>query len=104
MIIPTALHFFGARAYRDTTTGRWASRAQYLAQADAFAQAQRFARGLMMALCRPVLGSRTPGRAVRHTIHEELGRRHPERAPRLQTPGQARFYSQAPKWGFGGGR
>lgn len=86
MIIPTSHRCLTAQVLRDTRTGRWARRSDYLAQIEAAAQA--FARGLMMAICRPLLGSRTPGTASRHMIHQELGRRHSEPALRLQTPGQ----------------
>lgn len=105
MVYPTAQGLYGGgTAYRDSRTGRWASRAAYLAQVEAIAaraaEARVFAGALMMALCRPVLGSSTPSRAARHAIHQELGRKHPGRPLRTMTPAQERFYGQAAKWGF----
>lgn len=104
MIYPTQHHFFGVRAHRDARTGRWASRADYLAQVDRVAaqvlEARAFAGALMLALCRPVLCSRAPSRAARHAVHRALGDAHPQPFPSLTTPGQRAWTRRNPvAWG-----
>lgn len=104
MIYPTRHYFFGAQAHRDARTGRWASRAAYLVQVDRIAaqaaEARVFAGALMMALCRPVLGSQSPSRAARHAIRRELGDEHSEPFPSLTTPGQDAWHNRNPvAWG-----